>query len=73
VENLGRSPDEGEGYAQGTVNGRAYRLDQFYRWVWEQEESYATQITHDEDGDTLPSTWCSVRVTFRESPSDRTI
>jgi hypothetical protein len=29
MENLGKSPSEGKGYAQDTVNARAYRLDLF--------------------------------------------
>lgn len=44
---LGKSPEEAEGYAKDTVDGRAYRLDQFYRWVWEQEDRYTTTITHE--------------------------
>jgi integrase len=47
MENLGKSPEQGEGYAQDTVNGRAYRLDAFYRFVWEEEGRYTTQVTHD--------------------------
>ncbi|MDB2276266.1 site-specific integrase [Halorubrum ezzemoulense] len=44
--NLGKSPEKAEGYAEDTVNGRAYRLDQFYRWVWDEEDRYTTQLTH---------------------------
>lgn len=44
---LGKSPDKGEGYALGTVKPRAYRMDQFYRWVWEKEEGYTAYITHE--------------------------
>jgi integrase len=47
MQNLGKNPAEGEGYAQDTVNDRAYRLDQFYRWVWDQEDRYTIQTTHD--------------------------
>lgn len=47
MQDLGKSPEEGKGYADDTVNGRAYRLDQLYRWVWEQEERYTTTLTHD--------------------------
>jgi len=43
----GKDPETGDGYAFDTANGRAYRLDQFYRWVWEQEGRYTTTITHD--------------------------
>lgn len=44
--NLGKSPEKAEGYAEDTVNGHAYRLDQFYRWVWDEEDRYTTQLTH---------------------------
>lgn len=34
---FGKDPDKVEGYAFETVRARAYRMDMFYRWVWEQE------------------------------------
>jgi integrase len=42
---LGKNPARGEGYAFGTVKPRSYRMDQFYRWVWEREGSYTTNVT----------------------------
>jgi site-specific recombinase XerD len=45
--NLGKTPDRGEGYATETARVRASRADQFYRWVWEQEEGYTTAVTHE--------------------------
>jgi integrase len=51
MQNVGKSPAEGKGYAPDTVSGRAYRLDAFYRWVWEEEDRYTTQITHDHADD----------------------
>ncbi|MFC6873637.1 tyrosine-type recombinase/integrase [Halobellus marinus] len=46
--NIGKDPEHGDGYAYDTANGRAYRLDLFYRNVWkEQEGRYTTEITHD--------------------------
>lgn len=42
---LGKTPDEAEGYARGTVEPRSHRMDIFYRWVWEQEGSYTAEIT----------------------------
>jgi len=48
---LGKNPDRAEGYAQKTVHGRAYRLDQFYRWVWDEYGGYTTHITHDHADD----------------------
>lgn len=43
MTNIGKSPEKGQGYAEDTVSGRAYRLDKFYRWVWSQEDRYTTQ------------------------------
>jgi len=45
---IGKDPEHAEGYAYYTVKGRAYRLDQFYRWVWDEEDGYTTNITHDQ-------------------------
>ncbi|MFB6228725.1 MAG: tyrosine-type recombinase/integrase [Halobacteriales archaeon] len=44
---FGKSPKRGDGYALGTVKPRAYRMDQFYRWVWEQENGYTSHISHE--------------------------
>ncbi len=41
---IGKRPEKGEGYAFGTVKPRSYRMDQFYRWVWEQENGYTANI-----------------------------
>lgn len=43
---VGKRPAKADGYAFQTVANRAYRMDLFYRWVWEQEGRYTTQITH---------------------------
>jgi integrase len=44
--NLGKEPEKAEGYAWDTARQRAYKLDQFYRWVWqEQEDGYTLNIT----------------------------
>lgn len=44
--NLGRNPKQADGYAHTTVRQRVYRLDKFYRWVWEEEEAgYTLGIT----------------------------
>jgi len=42
---LGKQPNKGQGYALGTVKPRAYRMDQFYRWVWDQEGGYTANVT----------------------------
>ena len=44
---FGKDPDHGEGYAYYTVRDRSFRLDQFYRWVWGEENHYTTSPTHD--------------------------
>ncbi|MFP9191114.1 tyrosine-type recombinase/integrase [Natrialbaceae archaeon A-CW1-1] len=44
---VGKEPDKADGYALGTVKPRSQRMDQFYRWVWDNEERYTTDITHD--------------------------
>ena len=47
--NFGKNPDRAEGYAYDTVHRSSYRIDQLYRWVWD-ERGYTTQISTD-DGD----------------------
>jgi intein/homing endonuclease len=44
---FGKNPDGAEGYAKGTIRPRAYRLDQFYRFVREREGGYTVNLTHD--------------------------
>ena len=44
---FGKEPERADGYAKTTVSNRASRMDQFYRWVWEQEDGYTTNLTHD--------------------------
>jgi site-specific recombinase XerD len=44
---FGKNPERGEGYAIGTVKPRAYRMDQFYRWTWQQEGGYTAQVSQD--------------------------
>ncbi|WP_246988426.1 tyrosine-type recombinase/integrase [Halorientalis marina] len=44
---FGKNPDRAEGYAEGTVKPRSYRMDQFYRWVWDAEGGYTVNISHD--------------------------
>lgn len=44
MQNFGKKPGKAEGYAQNTVENHAYRLDRFYRWVWENGNGYTTDI-----------------------------
>ena len=45
---LGKNPEKAEGYAHETARARSYRLDRFYRWVWQnQTDGYTLEITTD--------------------------
>lgn len=49
--NRGKKPDKGKGYSWDTVRCRAYNTDIFYRWVWDQRDTYTTHVTGaDADG-----------------------
>ena len=43
----GKEPKKAKGYAKGTVKPRSYRIDRFYRFVWEREEGYTVNLAHD--------------------------
>lgn len=42
---IGKDPARGEGYSVNTVKPRTYRMDQFYRWVWNEEDGYMPNVT----------------------------
>lgn len=44
---FGKNPEHADGYAYETVRARASRMDMFYRWVWEHEDRYVADVTHD--------------------------
>ena len=44
---FGKDPDRVDGYARETVRSRGSRMDRFYRWVWNEEERYVADPTHD--------------------------
>lgn len=44
---FGKDPETADGYAKATVSNRASRMDQFYRWVWEYEGGYTSNLTTD--------------------------
>lgn len=44
---IGKDPQKAEGYAYNTVFNRSSRMDVFYRWVWDEEGRYTTQVTPD--------------------------
>jgi integrase len=43
---LGKDPRRAKGYAETTVSARAYRMDMFYRWSWDEVGRYTTDIGH---------------------------
>lgn len=45
--NMGKDPKHADGYAHSTVRQRAYRLDKFYRWVWDERDGYTLEIRTD--------------------------
>ncbi|OYR38544.1 hypothetical protein [Halorubrum sp. Hd13] len=44
---FGIGSKKANGYAETTVQNRIYRMDQFYRYVWDTENRYTTAVTHD--------------------------
>ena len=42
---MGKTPDKGKGYAQETVKRRLYRLDKFYRFVWDAFDGFTVDLT----------------------------
>ncbi len=44
---FGKRPDEAVGYSSGTIRPTAYRMDRFYRFVWETEGGYTANVTHE--------------------------
>ena len=67
--NMGKDPDRVEGYALETVKGRIYRIDRFYRFVWDNlEDGYTKRVTTS----TRTSSWNTSRTATtltRTSPS----
>lgn len=47
LHSLGKHPERAEGYAEGTVRATHYHIDRFYRWVWNHEGHYTTEVTHE--------------------------
>jgi integrase len=42
---VGKQPDRAEGFSLTTVRARMYRLDKFYRFVWNESGGFTTRIT----------------------------
>jgi len=51
--NIGKDPDEAEGYALDTIRVRAGHIDRFYRWVWDTKDGYTTRVTEAQADDYL--------------------
>jgi len=51
----GKNPDKYDGYGTYTVKNDAYRLDQFFRFVWEEENDgkYTVEVSHEYADDYL--------------------
>lgn len=47
LSRMGKNPETLEGYAHDTAKNYASILDKFYRWVWEREGGYSTDLSHD--------------------------
>ena len=43
----GKSPETSTGYSESTMNVRHYRVNTFYRSIWE-DRGYTTSVTHDD-------------------------
>lgn len=43
---FGKDPEQVLGYRDTTAKVRAQKADQFYRWVWDQEGRYTTNLSH---------------------------
>jgi integrase len=46
---LGKDPEKAEGYAYDTARQRAYKIDRFYRWLWDHEDGYTLHATTDHE------------------------
>lgn len=47
LQDKGKNPDRDIGYSASEVTTRATRLDQFYRWVWDEFETRTVDVTHE--------------------------
>jgi hypothetical protein len=47
---MGKNPRKARGYAFETVQQRLYRLDKFYRFVWDARDRFTTELDR-EDAD----------------------
>lgn len=45
LTHLGKDPEKAKGYAYDTARQRCYKIDQFYRWLWDYEDAYTLHAT----------------------------
>lgn len=43
--NEGKNPDRAEGYARATVRQVSQKTDQFYRWFWDENDTYTVMMS----------------------------
>jgi site-specific recombinase XerD len=46
--NVGKDPEAAEGYALDTIRRRSVDVDRFYRWVWDRDDGYTTNVSPDD-------------------------
>lgn len=49
--NIGKNPSKAEGYSTETVQQRLYRIDKFYRWLWNRKDGYTLDFSEDDCDD----------------------
>jgi integrase len=45
LANYGKNPEKGEGLADTTLKSTHYKLETVFRWLWDYEERYTTELT----------------------------
>jgi hypothetical protein len=44
----GKDPDRQEGYSHTVTRNMAYRISKIYRWLWERQDRYTTNLSHNQ-------------------------
>ncbi|MFK5603756.1 MULTISPECIES: tyrosine-type recombinase/integrase [Haloferax] len=45
LANYGKHPEKGEGLAESTLQSTHYKLETVFRWLWDYEQKYTTDLT----------------------------
>jgi len=56
---LGKDPEHAEGYASATVRQVSYKVDTFYRWIWERDDQYTIAADTKDADEFMMSLICS--------------